>query len=50
MKTITQKKKFAKILKNGLVKFFNPDGSRCKDHPIGFATDVNFLKQNYLIT
>ena len=39
----------AKICNNGIVKFFNTDGSRNTQHPSGFynSKDLNWYKENY---
>ena len=40
-----------KICPNGIIKFFNPDGTRNKDHATGFynSKDKAFYKTNYEI-
>lgn len=45
------KKPYAKIGSNGLVHFYNTDGTRNEEHPTGFYNSKNleFYKQNYNI-
>ncbi len=41
----------AKICPNGLIKFYNPDGSRNLNHPTGFyfPRNLNALKKDYIV-
>lgn len=41
----------AKICLNGMVKFYNSDGSRNNNHPTGFynSKDLIFYKKNYQV-
>jgi hypothetical protein len=38
-----------KLCPNGMIKFYNTDGTRNEKHPIGFyrQSDIKFLKQDY---
>ena len=48
----TENKQIALISRfTGIVKFYNPDGSRDMEHPDGFyhAGDLDFYKQNYIV-
>lgn len=44
-----QNKPIAKICANGMIKFYNHDGSRNKNHSLGFYNPKNLkdLKENY---
>lgn len=47
----TENKPIVVINSNGIVKFFNIDGSRNSEHPTGFyhSKDLEFYKQNYIV-
>lgn len=50
--TFTQTiQQIAVICPNGIVKFYNMDGSRNENHPSGFynSKDLDFYKKNYIV-
>ena len=49
--TQTNKDGIAVICPNGMVKFYNMDGSRNENCPSGFynSKDLEFYKENYIV-
>ena len=47
----TENKQIAVICPNGIVKFYNLDGTRCKQHPSAHynSRDLDFYKENYIV-
>ncbi len=43
--------KVAVICANGIIKFYNSDGSRCENHPSGFYRPkfLNQLKKDFIV-